>query len=422
MRHQLRVLPCFASICAIALLPACADDTGTLPGRDAGATADGGGSTQTSGVVVVNSDYSASSVSLLDRDGKMLHDGCLHSGTGGAGLAMTLTGDVVLPTQIPAGGPIPIIDRGNAAITWLDAATCAVQGQLSVATGFKSNPHDVVALSASKAYVTRQDANGKATALPEDFDEGNDLLIVDPSRLALTGRIDLLPFAPTGTGILPRADRALLAEGKVFVSLNGISANYANYGSGRVLVLDPATDQVTGFVDLPGHKNCGAMTYAAATRRLLVACNGAYSDGAAQIAGSGIVAIDIAQSPPAVVAQAPATAAGSMPLSNTAVATSDGTVALAVAVGDFTGNPPDALWALPLDGSTPVKVFASAEGFAIGAVLYDEDRRRVLAADGTMESPAYLRLFDYTAGAFTARTTVRTNPTHKLPPRALALY
>lgn len=422
MRHPLRVRLCLASICALALLPACADDSGTFPGWDAGATADGGGTAGTSGVVVVNSDYLESSVSLLDRDGQMLHDGCLHSGSGGAGLAMTLSGDVVLPTQIPAGGPIPIIDRGNAAITWLDAATCVVQGQLSVATGFKSNPHDVVMLSASKAYITRQDANSKPTAVPEDFDEGNDILIADPATLALTGRIDLLPFAPAGTGILPRADRALLAEGKVFVSLNAISADYASYGSGRVLVLDPATDQVTGFVDLPGLKNCGAMTYAAATRRLLVACNGAYSDGAAQIAGSGIVAIDIAQSPPAVVAQAPATAAGSLPLSNLAVATTDGTIALAVAVGDFTGNPPDSLWALPLDGSTPVKVFASAEGFALGAVLYDESRRRVLAADGTMESPAHLRLFDYAAGVFTAATTVKTNPTQKLPPRALALF
>jgi hypothetical protein len=434
MRRHLHVLPFLFGLCALLLLPACADDSGAFPGWDGGETTDaagagesggptdGGWPTVPSGVVVVNSDYSSSSVSLLDRDGKLLADGCLHSGSGGAGLATTLSGDVVLPTQIPAGGPIAVIDRGNAAIVWLDASTCAVSGQLSVATGFKSNPHDVVALSASKAYVTRQDPNGKATPAPEDFDEGNDVLIIDPSRLAITGRIDLLPYAPGGAGILPRADRMLSAEGKVFVSLNAVSADYASYGSGRVVVVDPATDQVTGWVDLPGLKNCGALTYTATTRRLLVACNGAYGDGAAQAANSGIAAIDLTQNPPTVVAQVAAAAAGSMPLSNLAMATIDGNVALGVAVGDFTGNPPDGLWALPLDGSAATRVFASTEGFAIGAVLYDDSRHRVLAADATMSSPAYLRLFDLAAGTFTATAAVRTNPTHKLPPRALSFY
>lgn len=267
MCRHLSVLRFRTAFCALVLLAACADDSGVFPGWDGGGGVDSGGGpdggipSAPTGVVVVNSDNQlSSSVSLLDHDGNLLPDGdgCLHSGSGTASLAQTLTGDVVLPTQILAGGPLPIIDRGNNAIVWLDAATCGVLGQLSVATGFKSNPHDLVALSASRAYVIRQDANAKPTAMPGDFDEGNDILIVDPGQLAITGRIDLLPYAPAGTSILPRADRAVLAEGKVFVSLNAISADYADYGFGRVLVIDPGTDQVTGFVDLPGLKNCGA--------------------------------------------------------------------------------------------------------------------------------------------------------------------
>jgi hypothetical protein len=403
----------FAGLCAILAMPACGDDTGVFPEHDGGSG---------TGIVLVNTDYSSSSVSFLDRDGNLLMDGCLNSGSGNPGLAMTLSGDVVLPTQVPAGGPVAIVDRGNAAITWLDATTCASLGQLAVGTGFASNPHDVVTLSASKAYVTRQDQNLSATPTPNDFDDGNDVLIVDPSRLAITGRIDLLPFAPAGTAILPRADRALLAQGRVFVSLNAISANYANYGTGRVVIIDPDTDQVTSVIDLPGVKNCGAMTYVAETKRLFVACNGAYGDKAVQAAGSAIVAIDLGQTPPTVVAQAPAASAGSVPLSNLTVAALDGATALAVAEGTLSNTPPDGLWSLPLDGKVPVKIFDSAEGFAIGAVLYYQERHRVLAADGTMTSSAYLRMFDVSSGAFVAGKPVKTNPTQKLPPRALAFY
>ena len=426
----------FAGLCAILAMPACGDDTADSPRQDGGASEAGpapaidakaiatsidlGNGTTPMGVVVVNSDYSSSSVSFLDRDGNLLMDGCLNSGSGNPGLAMTLSGDVVLPTQVPAGGPVAIVDRGNAAITWLDATTCALLGQLAVGTGFASNPHDVVTLSASKAYVTRQDQNLSATPTPNDFDDGNDVLIVDPAQRKLVGRIDLAPFAPTG--VLPRADRALLAQGLVFVSLNAISADYASYGDGRIVILDPATDLVLGTVDLPGTKNCGAMIYVAEAQRLFIACNGAYGDPAGQAAGSAVVAIDLGQTPPVVVGQVAAAAAGAAPYSNLTVAALSGTTALAVATGDFSGNPPDRLWSLPFDANAPVKVFDSSEGFALGALLVDRERQRLFVADGTMGSPAYLRLFEYAAGGFTAGKTVKTNPTQKLPPRALSFY
>ena len=427
-RHPHRLTGLCAA--AVALLPACGNDTGIFPGYDGSAppptgtavdaASDSAGTATPTGVVVLNSDYSSCSVSFLDRDGNLLLDGCLNSGSGGPGLAMALSGDVVLPTQVPAGGPVAIIDRTNTAITWLDAATCAVRGQLAVGTGFASNPHDVVTLSASKAYVTREAGNSKPTPAAGDFDDGNDVLIIDPARLEIVGRIDLLPFAPAG--VLPRADRALLAQGKVFVSLNAVSADYASYGTGRIVIIDPDRDQVTGTIDLPGVQNCGAMTYVAAAQRLLVACNGAYGDPAAQAAGSAIVAIDLAQTPPVVVAQVAATAAGNVPLSNLTVAAVDGTTALGVAVGAFGGTPPDSLWSLPLGDGVPAKVFDSTEGFVIGAVLYDQDRHRMLAADGTMNTAAYLRVFDQAAGGFGAGRTVATNPTQKLPPRALSFY
>ena len=434
MNRHVRWFAMLVASLTLVVAGACGDDAGSFPRPDAApdgaagtlpeldGSVDGAPAAPVKGLVAINSDYSSSAVSLLDRDGNLLADSCLTSGSGSAGMTMTLSGDVVLPTQVPAGGPVALIDRGksNDAITWLDVQTCAVVGQLAVATGFHSNPQDVVTLSASKAYVVRQDANPAPTPAPGDFDEGNDVLVVDPTRLALAGRIDLLPFAPAG--VLPRGHRALLAGGRVFVSLNAISLDYKSYADGRIVVIDPATDQVTGVIDIPGAQNCGAMTYVAATQRLFVSCGGAYGAPGVQVATSAVVAIDLGPTGPAVVARVAAASAANLPFSNTALAALDGNTVLAVAVGDFSGNPPDSLWLLPFDGQAPAKLFTASESFALGAVLFDGEHGRALLADGPTMGPAYLRTFDLAAGALTAGKTAKTSLTTLLAPRALALY
>jgi len=432
-----------AVLAALTLASACGDDgqgsfnpDATYPGIDASGTAiDGGagmgiddspgagidgGAGALASIAVVNSDYTSSSVSLLDRDGNLVADGCLHSGTGTPGLAATLSGDVVLPTQVPVGGPLVLVDRTNAALTFVEPSTCAVLGQLAVSTGFRSNPQDFVALSATKAYVVRQDPNPVPTPALDDFDEGNDLLVVDPSTSKIAGRIDLAPYAPAG--VLPRGHRALLAGDKVFVSLNAISDDYSTYGSGRIVVVNPAVDQVLGVIDMPTVKNCGAMTFVASPPRLLVACAGAYDDPAGQAATSGIVAIDLTPPAPVISAQLLASTLGTAPFSNTTIAAIDGSSVLAVAVGDFTGSPPDSLWFLPLDGRAATKVLDSSEGFALGAVVVDPERHMVFANDGTTMSPAFLRTFDFDTGFFIPGKTVKTNPTQKLPPRGLVMF
>jgi hypothetical protein len=432
---------------AALLLAACGDDTGFAPGLDAsivdagsapsidgamdagpapavdGSVASVDGSTRIRGIAVLGSDYVVSSLSLLDRAGNLVQDDCLNSGTGGATLGMTLSGDVVLPSASPAGAELVLVDRGNAVLTWLDPTTCKVSKQLSVATGFASNPHDIAVVSATRAYVPRADDNATPTPAAGDYDEGSDLLIVDPSMPAIVGRIDLKPFAPTPE-VLPRADRALFIDGTVYVSLNAVSASYINavYADGRVLMVDPISNQVKGMVDLPGAKNCGAMDYEPTHKRLLVACTGAYGDGPQQAATSAIVAIDVGTSPPTIVAQVPASTAGGLPFGNGAVAALDGNTVLGVTLGNLSNLPADRLWAAHLDGTAPVQVFESSEGYALSALLADRELGRAFLADAPTMSPAFLREFDAIAGALTAGKTIKTDPAHKLPPRALAWF
>ncbi len=430
-RQRASLQPILLLLSCLALL-ACGSDTHP-PSADAAtdptrANIDGGageaGQPLASGIAVVNSDYKSTSISFLDRDGNVLKDkdGCFNSGSGPAGLAMTLSGNVDLPTQTPFGSPVVVIDRRNAVLTWLDPATCTPLGQLAVGTGFTAYPHDYVMLSPTKAYVTRYEENAAATAAPDDFDDGNDLLIVDPSQPKIVGRIDLKPYAPAGAGMLPRADRAVLAGGKVYVSLNAITGDLKHYGAGRIVVVDPALDQVVGTIDPPTVMDCGALAYSASDNRLLVACNGDYSAGVQQVASSAIVVIDLTATPPAVAAQIPASSVGTMPFSNWVVAPLDTTTVLAVSQGDFSNTPPDRLWALSLVGAAPAEVFTSTEAYALGAILGDPDKARLFVANGTTKSSAFVQTFAVASGTLTATAAIKANPSQKLPPRALAWY
>jgi hypothetical protein len=428
MHRHARSLVALVFPLAALVFAACGDDTGFAPAHDAGAV-DGGfgpsidGAVSIRGLAVLGSDYTATSLSLLDREGNLVMDDCLNSGSGGTSLGMTLSGDVVLPTAIAHDADLVLVDRSNGVLTWIAPTTCAVAKQLSVSTGFASNPHDFVAISATKAYVVRADQNATPTPAPGDFDEGSDLLIVDPSQPAIIGRIDLAPYAPT-PDVLPRADRAILIDGTVYVSLNAVSASYINavYADGRVLMIDPTTDRVTGMIDLPGVKNCGALDYEPASKRLMVACDGSYSDGPQQAATSAIVAIDLGASPPMVSAQVPASMVGGLPFGNGAVAVVDANTVLAITLGNLSNLPADRLWAVHLDGTLPTKIFESSEGYALSALLADRDVRRAFLADATTLSPAFLRTFDLAGGVPVAGKTIKTEPAHKLPPRSLVWF
>jgi hypothetical protein len=392
---------------------------GSTTGTDVDASAsEAGVPSGPSGIVVLNSDYQSASVSFLDRDGNLLKDGCFNSGSGGPSLTMTLSGDVALPSQSQLGGPAVVIDRQNNTLTWLDPATCKPLRQLAVGTGFNSIPHDYVWLSPNKAYVTRYKDNLAATPNPDDFDNGSDLLIIDPAQPKIVGSIDLKPFAPAGT--LPRADRALLVGGMVYVSLNATDGNYSMYGTGRILMVDPSSDQVVGTIDTPGIKNCGAMTYAAAANQLLVACVGDYT-ALAQADTSAIVVIDLGLNPPAVVSQVGAAAVGGRALSNWAVAALDATTLLGVTEGDFSNTPPDMLWSVSLSGEPAVMLFSSTEAFTLGAILVDAERGQFIVADGP-KTGSLLRVFDFGGGTISAGKTIKSNPSHSLPPRALAWF
>lgn len=410
-------------------LAGCGDDGHASPpdagsAIDAGATPDGvAASTGPRGLAVINSDYASTSITLLDpATGAVANDHCIDSGARPPGTTTALSGDVVLPSAPQRDHAIVAIDRSNGVLTWLDPADCAASHQLDVSTGFSANPHDVIAVSATKAYVTRYEKNARPSADPDDFDDGDDLLIIDPSIPKVTGRIALSPYAAplAGKTIQARPDRARLIDGKLYVALNDISGDFQAMSNGRVAVVDPATDTVTGTIDVPELSNCGSLSYVAATHTLVVSCAGDYTQADPSLT-SGLAYIDLAPSPPVETKHQLAAAFGGRALGAYSGIANDGALGFAVTAGVFGGDPKDQLWRFDVATGAATKITDATDSFVFGTVLIDADHEQVFLTDAAADLPR-VRIYDYASAAVTAKTPVTPDPKHGLPPREIAWY
>lgn len=376
------------------------------------------------GLAVVNSDYISTNISLLDREsGQVTNGECIDSGTQTPVVTLALSGDVVLPLQLQPGGLLVTLDRTNSALTWIDPAACTPLRQLNISTGFYANPHDLVGISETKAYVLRYERNANATADPADYDEGDDLLIIDPSIPAITGRIALASYAAQvpGASIQARPDRALLIDGKVYVALSNLSDDFQTGGPGRILVIDPASDQVTGRIEIPDLQNCSGLSYVESTKTLIVACAGMFSSPD-QAAGSGIVAIDVGAAPPVEVRRQPATPFDRRAIAGFSGIARDGALGFGVTFGTNDGTLMDRFWTIDTASGTATMLADSSEGFTFGTVLADPERQRVYLTDANAAAPL-VHLYDYSSsGVPTLQTSVDPNPSVGLPPREITWF
>lgn len=383
-------------------------------------------------LAILSTDYDkASSISLFSTSSGRHVDACVTSGKTSATMAQALSSNLALPSQAQIGGELILIDSKAAVLTFVTPSTCAVRGQLSVSTGgFKSNPHDIVTVAPNKAYVTRYETNAAATADPNDFDEGDDVLIVDPKMLTVIGRIPLGAYAipgpaPESAPTQARPDRAVAAGGLVYVSLNSIGANFATYGTGRVVIIDPASDAVVGTIDLPTLRNCSGLTYASATRRLYIACGGAFGDPTVQVAESALVEVDVSGVVPVMGRILPASAFGTGSL-NFFYATVSGEATFAATLGQFpdmtTGSPgtADVFYFAPLDGTPPTALAMGTAG-DLGAAAVDPSSKKAFLADANFKKPM-VHVYDATTGAALPASDFEPNPSAHLPPRFIGWY
>ena len=290
-----RLLSLLTSAAAL-LLAGCdvKDHTPEETGFDfGGAGAGGAGATCARGAAVVSSDYLTSNVALFGLDGRVVSSSLISSGSAEGGLSLALGGDVALPTERATGERLVLLDRYPASvITWVDLETAEVPAQLSVTTGFSANPHDYVRVSPTKAYVPRFEQN--LDAGHEPFDQGNDVLVIDPSIPEITGRIDLLDaMAGEDARFLPRADRAVRVEDRVYVLLGSHSEDFESTDS-RVVAIDTADDSLADVLVLSGLRGCAGLALSPDASEIAVSCSGAWEgDSVANVPEAGVARVGL---------------------------------------------------------------------------------------------------------------------------------
>jgi hypothetical protein len=248
---------------------------------------------------------------------------------------------------------------------------------------------------------------------------GNDIAIINPTTGAQSARIVLDAYASpvSGATVLARPDRALIAVGMVVVSLNQADASFGTFGEGKIVVIDPATDQVASSVALTGLYNCEGMSYVDATKTLLVSCGG--SSGG-PISQSGIAVVDLGASPPTFTRAIPSTAFDGRPLGPFWVLalapTAGGTRAFAV-TNDPNFTDPDALFAFDYVAGTATQ-FATSAPYTLGQPAGAPGL--LLVPDSTATMP---QIEVYDVGAAPHETTAfPSDPKTNLPPQEVAWY
>ncbi len=371
------------------------------------------------GFAVVNSDFSSTSISLLNNSGGLAHADCVHSSTSGG--SSTISSDVTLPSQPQRGNQLVLIDRGNGALTFLNPTTCEIDRQFSVKGGLTfPNPHDVVILGNTKAYVTRYERNAGVTL-------GDDLYIIDPATGASAGRIDLSSYAApvSGKTIQARPDRAVLANGKVMVTLNSTTPSYPyTYAEGRLVVVDPATDTAIQNLALTGLKNCEGLDYLPAAKVVLVSCAGTFNSPD-QALESGIAVVDVATTPIKLKQIISGQAFGAGPVTflwvlgaptatrpNRAFTATFGSFATATSPAA-----PDLIQMFDFVSGATTSI-ASSTAFALGRPAVGSGR--LLIPDAKASQPR-IHVYDIT-GTPTETSAFEPDPINHLPPRELAGY
>lgn len=406
----------FTSLAVALLFVACG--SGPIAAGDSQRSADFGKAAEPSThvprfLVVVNSDYATTAISVLDMADMATADGqslppqashVLHSGTKVGATSTALSGDVVLAHSSPGQRHALLIDRATGVLTQFDPRSLTVIRQISVATGFYSNPQDVLALASGDWLVSRMGRNPHPTADLTDYDDGDD--VVRLQGKTILGRVGLESFA-TLSGYIAGPQRLAQGLGAIWLPVGSFSANFKTQGEARVVSLNATGTEVRTPVDLAAARNCVSVRPCSA-ERLVVACQGSFAKNADQTGQSAIFALERAGT--AIVARKIAQAdAQSGPWSRDVACAQ--AVVFVVSLGDLTTGRADQLWQIDaVSGSRSLVAYAS-EPFGFSGIWFDNHRRILWVGERNRKVGDLRRWSVPVGGPALEGSSVRSNPT-----------
>lgn len=378
------------------------------------------------GLLVVESDYQSSNVSALGLDGSVLSQSLDSSSTDSGGFGLALSGDVALPSGLQSGPQIVLIDQYPAGVLrFVDVATARVTSELSVATGFRSNPYDYLPLSEHRAYVARYGRNSSSGQ--QAFDQGADILIIDPSLPEITDRIDLSPaMKGEAPGFSAHPAQLVQVSGRVFALLAAFADDYLTGTTSRLVEIDPSTDTLVSTLLLGGLRGCEGLALSPDQSQLAVICSGVdLLSTHPQLDGSGIALVDISATP-RVSKAFDAANLTSNPLGFSVSYAAPGLLFFGT-LGHFDASgavaAQDTLLELDTSSSQVSEILQSqSQPFSLGGIRCALDCGACFAADAERAGGSVLRFPVDGAGALDLPQAVRAETRIGLPPRYLGAF
>lgn len=380
---------------------------------------------------VVSSDFSSSSIAVLDEGFELIDESWLNSGTTYPGLVATLSGDVVLPTRQQGTGTFSVIDRFlTDVVTQFFVPSGNLRGQVRTLgetgdSGFSSNPQDIIFIDEDSAWIPRYESNLDEDAPPAS--QGNDLVEINPSDWSATGmRIDLsvlntMEMVDENTvETFARPGRGVLIGSTIVLGLDRISAAFDAAGPGAVALVDVEAESIL-TLEFEGLKNCGRVVpIPGEPTKAAIACVGfsnPFGDVVQIRATSGIAVIDVQTGGAAVERVWRAADDEDSVVAVNALIALDAERVLAVANGNFVDTT-DTLYEIDLTSGSQSPIVNSTGSFTIGTSAYDADGGRLYTPDAAVN--AVIELAE-DAGGFTEVGSTEIAPSLGLPPTQVYL-
>jgi hypothetical protein len=364
---------------------------------------------------VLSSDYTATSLTLLDAEGKVLTDNFVTSGSATSGLVTALSGDVVLPTRSGQPSVLTLLDRLKTdVVTRIAVPEGKVLGQVKAEepaaeasdSAYSSNPQDYVYIDAHRAWLSRAEPNLDPNA--KEIDRGTDLLLIDPGTMQRGGeRIDLSMYDTMGTQLDPDTQESktvhvaarpsgIVRVGQTLVvGLARTAFDFSAAGQGAVALVN-LDSRKTSAIEFDGLKNCGSVVpVAGSSTDVLVGCLGFFGD-VDPAENAGIVLLRVSAGKPKIVQTWRAMEHPDDAISVNDLVSLGGMRVAAVAFGQAAlaasaGSPevpgrPDRLSVLDLARAEQTLVFEAQLPYALGAGAFDANSGLLLIPDASVDA------------------------------------
>ena len=382
---------------------------------------------------VVSSDYSETSIAVLDEGFGILDESWVNSGTTFPGLVATLSGDVVLPNRQAGDGTFTIVDRYlTDVVSRFFMPSGNLSGQVRThgeVADYSSNPHDLIFVDETSAWATRYEPNLDPNAAPENG--GTDLVEIDATTMTLTGgRIDLSSLNTTGTlsmgsgpvevPVYARPSRGVLVGSILVVGLDRFSGGFDAVGPGMAAIVNLEDGSVEGLSLGEGLASCGNATpVPGAPTKVIVACTGfarPFGEETQTRASAGVVRVAIDAEGASVEATWRAADDPDSAIAVQALVALDEARVAAVDFGDFAARTADALYLMNIETGEQHLLHESPSAFEIGFSAYDPETDRLYVPDAGANRVIELAIREDGA---TEVGSVPIAPSIGFPPRAV---